>query len=55
MATADRPLLLESLDERHDQLLEQLAALDARVEAALAACGVTPVKSHGGEQKAAVA
>jgi len=42
MATTQRQSLLETIEERHDALLAELDALDARVEAALVACGAAP-------------
>jgi hypothetical protein len=42
MAITNRQSLLETIEERHDALLADLDALEARVEAALVACGATP-------------
>ena len=53
MVNVDRPTVLESLDERHDDLLGQLEALNCQIEAALAATGALPAGFKGGEQKPA--
>jgi hypothetical protein len=42
MVKSDRQTLLEAMEERHDALIDQLDALNAQVELALAACGTTP-------------
>ena len=48
VAAASRIDLLAALGERHDQLLEELGELNARIEAALAACAAER-ESHSGE------
>jgi hypothetical protein len=42
MVTSNRQSLLETIEERHAALIAELDALDARVEAALVACGAAP-------------
>jgi hypothetical protein len=42
MMNSDRQTLLEAIEERHDALIDELDALNARLDAALLSCGAAP-------------